>query len=282
VTTTVVLAEDQPLMRTALRTCLEAETDLVVVGEAGDGAEAVRMARRLHPDVVVMDLHMPIMNGIAATREIVGLSSGPSVRVLVMTSFDLDDHIIDALRAGASGFIVKDATPDELIHAVRVIAAGQALLSPAVTKRLLDLRAGSMPPVPSVSRDAALAALTPRELAVLRLVARGLSNDEIAVALHVAPSSVKTHVGHVLAKLGISDRVHLVVFAYEHGLVTPGWSEAEYLADRSEVPASSADPRGVRRRRTGPGDAAPRQEERRSGSRWSDFPNRAAPSSSGL
>ena len=272
-TTTVVLAEDQPLMRTALRTCLEAEPDLTVVGEAGDGVEAVRLARRLHPTVVVMDLHMPIMNGIAATREIVALSTGSPVRVLVMTSFDLDDHIIDALRAGASGFIVKDATPDELIHAVRVIAAGQAMLSPSVTKRLLDLRAGSMPPVPSESRDAALAALTPRELVVLRLVARGLSNAEVAAALDLAPSSVKTHVGHVLAKLGISDRVHLVVFAYEHELIRPGWPEGEHLTDRSGRPAAPADPRAGHRRRMGADDPAAHHHRPRSGVR-SAFPKR--------
>jgi DNA-binding NarL/FixJ family response regulator len=265
VTTTVVIAEDQPLMRAALRSCLEAESDLTVIGEAGDGAEAVRLAKRLRPDVVVMDLHMPIMNGIVATREVVALSSGPPVRVLVMTSFDLDDHIIDALRAGASGFIVKDATPDELIHAVRVIAAGQALLSPSVTKRLLELRAGTMPPVPSVSRDAALAALTPRELVVLRLVARGLSNHEIATALDLAPSSVKTHVGHLLTKLGISDRVHLVVFAYEHELVRPGWPEGE-SPDAPSGGINGGLP-AERRRRTGP-DARGTGRDR-PGSRWS-------------
>ena len=255
-TTTVVLAEDQPLMRTAVRTCLEAEPDLTVVGEAGDGAEAVRLAKRLHPDVVVMDLHMPIVDGIAATRDVVALAADPPVRVLVMTSFDLDDHIIDALRAGASGFIVKDATPDELIHAVRVIAAGQALLSPSVTRRLLELRAGSMPPLPSGSRDAALAALTPREVVVLRLVARGLANHEIAMALDLAPSSVKTHVGHVLAKLGFSDRLHLIVFAYEHELVRPGWPDAEHLPHRAG------------------GSGVPDHGQPRSGSRSSGFPHR--------
>jgi DNA-binding NarL/FixJ family response regulator len=273
-TTTVVIAEDQPLMRTALRTCLDAEPDLTVVGEAGDGAEAVRLARRLQPAVVVMDLHMPIMNGIAATREVVALRSGSPVRVLVMTSFDLDEHIIDALRAGASGFIVKDATPDELIHAVRVIAAGQALLSPSVTKRLLDLRAGSLPPVPSEARDAALAALTPRELVVLRLVARGLSNHDIAMALDVAPSSVKTHVGHILTKLGISDRVHLVVFAYEHELIRPGWPEDESPAERAGGPAPSADPRTERGHGRRPAHASSAREQPRSASRWSSFPPR--------
>jgi DNA-binding NarL/FixJ family response regulator len=274
VTTTVVIAEDQPLMRTALRTCLEAEPDLTVVGEAGDGAEAVRLAKRLQPTVVVMDLHMPIMNGIAATREVVALRSEPPVRVLVMTSFDLDEHIIDALRAGASGFIVKDATPDELIHAVRVIAAGQALLSPSVTRRLLDLRAGSLPPVPSEARDAALAALTPRELVVLRLVARGLSNHDIATALDLAPSSVKTHVGHVLTKLSLSDRVQLVVFAYEHELIRPGWPETESPAERAGGPAPSADPRTERSHSRRPAHLPSAQGQPRSGSRWSSFPPR--------
>ncbi|MCW2742185.1 MAG: two component transcriptional regulator, LuxR family [Blastococcus sp.] len=240
--TTLLIADDQPLMRAALRTCLEAEPDLVVVGEAGDGAEAVRLAARLRPAVVVMDLHMPIMNGIEATRRVVALTGAPPVRVLVMTTFDLDEHIIDALRAGASGFLVKDATPDELVHAVRVIAAGQALLSPSVTKRLLDLRAGSMPPLPSGAPEALLAGLTARETVVLRLIARGMSNTDIARALDLAPSSVKTHVGHLLAKLGRTDRVQLVVFAYEHELVRPGWTEADVVADSMGRPAPSAPP----------------------------------------
>jgi len=240
VSTTVVVAEDQPLMRAALRTCLDAEPDLTVIGEAGDGAEAVGLARRLHPAVVVMDLHMPIMNGIEATRQIVGLPVEPPVRVLVMTTFDLDEHIIDALRAGASGFIVKDVPPDELVRAIRVIAAGQAMLSPSVTKRLLDLRAASLSPVAGGDRDPAVAALTPRELVVLRLVARGLSNHEIAAILHLAPSSVKTHVGHLLTKLGSTDRVHLVVFAYEHELVRPGWpASASLAAGPDEAPGSA-------------------------------------------
>ena len=254
---TVLIADDQPLMRTALRTCLEGEPDLTVIGEAGDGAETVRLAQRLRPSVVVMDLHMPIMNGIEATRRVVASGGEPPVRVLVMTTFDLDEHIIDALRAGASGFLVKDATPDEFIHAVRVIADGQALLSPSVTRRLLDLRAGSLPPVPSGARDAALSALTARELVVLKLIARGLSNIEIATALDVAPSSVKTHVGHLLAKLALADRVHLVVFAYEHELVRPGWPEDDLVAD-THGPSPSVTWRAARRWANGsPRAAAP-------------------------
>jgi DNA-binding NarL/FixJ family response regulator len=237
-TTRVLIADDQPLMRAALRTCLDAEADLSVVGEAGDGMETVRLAERLRPDVVVMDVRMPIMNGIEATRRVVRQDGGRPTRVLVMTTFDLDEHIIDALRAGASGFLVKDAPPEELIRAVRIIAAGQAVLAPSVTRRLLDLRAGTLTPVPSEARDAALAGLTARERTVLRLVARGLPNSEIARLMDVAPSSVKTHVGHLFAKLGLTDRVQLVVFAYEHELVRPGSPEAE-PEDGQSPPRSS-------------------------------------------
>ena len=174
-TIAVLVADDQPLMRAALRTCLEAEADIRVVGEAGNGAEAVRLAERLRPAVVVIDVRMPVMDGLEATRRITALPGAP--RVLVMTTFDLDEYIIDALRAGASGFLVKDAPPEELVHAVRVIADGQALLSPSVTRRLLELRAESLTPVREPSRDPALAGLTARELAVLELVGRGLSNN---------------------------------------------------------------------------------------------------------
>jgi DNA-binding NarL/FixJ family response regulator len=223
VTVTVLLADDQELMRTALRTCLRDEPGLAVIGEATDGAEAVRLAERLRPDVVVMDVRMPILDGIEATRRIAALGVTPPVRVLVMTTFDLDEYIIDAVRAGASGFLLKDATPEELVHAIRVIAAGQALLSPAVTRRLLDLRGRSLPPLPSGARDDAVSGLTARELTVLELVARGMSNATIATVMDLAPSSVKTHVGHLLTKLGMTARVELAVFAYEHELIRPGW-----------------------------------------------------------
>jgi DNA-binding NarL/FixJ family response regulator len=215
----VLLADDQPLMRAALRTCLE-DDGFTVVAEVGDGAEAVRETRRLRPDVVVMDVRMPVVDGIEATRQIVAMDDS-TTRVLMMTTFDLDEYIIDALRAGASGFLVKDSTPDELLHAVRVIASGQALLSPAITRRLLDLRARTLPPV-SPQPPVELARITVRELAVLELVARGWSNADIATALSLAQSSVKSHVGHLLAKLGMRDRIQLVIFAYDHGMVGPG------------------------------------------------------------
>jgi DNA-binding NarL/FixJ family response regulator len=219
--TTVLIADDQPLMRTALRITLDAEPDLTVVGEAGDGATAVRQSQRLTPDVVVMDIRMPIVDGIEATRRLVA-QTGKRPGVLVMTTFDLDHNIVESLRAGARGFLLKDAAPEELVHAVRVIGQGQAFLTPSVTRRLLELRAGSMAPVCTEPPDGALASVTARELAVLRLIARGMTNGDIAVALDLAPSSVKTHVGHLLAKLGMTDRVQLVVFAYEHELVRPG------------------------------------------------------------
>jgi DNA-binding NarL/FixJ family response regulator len=225
VTVGVLIADDQPLMRAALRTCLEAEPDLTVVGEAANGVEAVRLAQRLRPDVIVMDVRMPIMDGIEATRQVVALPGGPPARVLVMTTFDIDEYIIDALRAGASGFLVKDSPADEVVRAVRVLASGQALLAPSVTRRLLDLRGKTLPPMPTEARNASLSGITARELEVLKLVARGLSNLDIALRMDVAPSSVKTHVGHLLAKLGLTDRVQLVVFAYEHELVRPGASD---------------------------------------------------------
>lgn len=222
---TVLIVDDQPLMRMALRTSLEGEPDVTVVGEAGHGAEAVRLAERLRPSVVVMDIRIPVLDGIAATRRIVDLPGRPPVRVLMMTTFDLDEYVIDSIRAGASGFMLKDATPEEFIRAVFALAAGYAYLSPAVTRRLLDLRGRTLPPVRPPSPNGPLASITTRELTVLRLVARGLTNAEIASAMDLAPSSVKTHVGHLLAKLGLSDRVQLVVFAYEQELVRPGWPD---------------------------------------------------------
>lgn len=214
----VLIADDQSLMRAALRLCLEPEPDIEVVGEASDGGQAVDLARRLRPDVVLMDLRMPEVDGIQATRRLAGPGVEQSVRVLAITGFDLDENILAALRAGASGFLVKDATADQIVHAVRVVAAGEALLSPSVTRRLLDAYVRFLPvtaPLDSV------AGLTPRELTVLRLVARGWGNTQIARSLHLAPSTVKSHVAHLLAKLGVPDRVHLVIYAYETGLVAP-------------------------------------------------------------
>jgi len=220
VTVTVVVADDQPLMRGALRSCLESDPEIKVVGEAVNGAEAVRIVERLAPDVVVMDIGMPKMDGIAATRHITDVPGEHPTRVLLITTFDTDDNIIEALRAGASGFVVKDAPPEEIIRAVRLLAAGEALLSPSVTRRLLDLRAAALEPV-LTSDDEALSGITSRERTVLEHVARAMSNADIAVAMDLAPSSVKTHVGHLLAKLGFTDRAQLVVFAYEHQLVRP-------------------------------------------------------------
>jgi DNA-binding NarL/FixJ family response regulator len=215
----VVVADDQPLMRSALRMCLSPEPDIDVVGEAGDGQETVALAARLRPDVVIMDIRMPVLDGVAATAVLTaGGRDGPT-RVLIITAFDLDEYVVEALRAGASGFLVKDATPDELVHAIRVIAAGDAVLSPGVTGRLLDLLDRLPPPRPESSMPAPL---TNRERSVLQLVAEGLSNREIGQALFLAESTVKSHVGHLLAKLGLTDRVHLVIFAYDTGLARAG------------------------------------------------------------
>ncbi len=215
----VLIADDQELMRSALRMSLTGERDIEVVGLVADGRQAVEQSQLLHPDVVLMDVRMPYLDGIEATRRIVDPLADHPVRVLVITGFDVDSYLVEALRAGASGFLEKDATREEVIRAVRVIAKGEALLAPSVTRRLLDGYVRFLPP-PQPPLDLK-AALTPRELSVLRLVARGCSNAEVATSLHIAVSSVKTHLSRLLAKLGLVDRVHLVIFAYEHGLVQP-------------------------------------------------------------
>ena len=215
----VLLADDQALVRAGFCMILEAQDDVVVVGEAGDGQAAVEQARATRPDVVLMDIRMPVMNGLAATREVV--RELPETRVLVLTTFDLDDHVYDALQAGASGFLLKDVGRDELVHAVRVVAQGDALLAPAVTRRLLADFVRSRPVAP-VASPPALDGLTAREHQTLLLLARGLSNADIARELVVSEHTVKTHVGNVLMKLGLRDRIHAVILAYERGLVRPG------------------------------------------------------------
>jgi DNA-binding NarL/FixJ family response regulator len=219
VTVRVVVADDQPVVRTGFRTILEA-SGIEVVGEAGDGSEAVAVVRREKPDVVLMDIRMPELDGIEATRQLAGAGTGDPVRVLVLTTFDLDDYVYDALRAGASGFLLKDVGREELVAAVRVVAAGEALLAPSVTRRLLEEFARR----PDADRPppASLDPLTPREREVLALVARGRSNAEIAAELYVGEATVKSHVAHLLMKLGLRDRVHAVIHAYEVGLVRPG------------------------------------------------------------
>ena len=216
---TLLTADDQPLMRFALRMCLAAEPDFELVGEAADGQEAVELAHRLRPDVALVDIRMPKLDGIAVTRRLVAETR--TTKVLVLTTFDLDDYIMQALRAGASGFLLKEAAAEEIVHAIRVIANGEALLAPKITRRLLDRFAHRLPSAALECQDI-LNRLTRRELEVLELVARGYSNSEIGSALHLADSSVKTHVSHVLTKLGMADRVQLVILAYETGLVQLG------------------------------------------------------------
>ena len=215
----VALVDDQAMVRAGFRMILESEPDITVVGEAGDGREAIDMVQRSSPHVVLMDVRMPVMDGIEATRQLV---AGPGdARVLILTTFDLDDYVYSALRAGASGFMLKDAPAEQLINAVRVIAAGDALLAPSITRLLIE-EVSRRPAVDAATVAPGLADLTERELEVLRALARGLSNGEIATQLYLGEATVKTHVGRVLTKLGLRDRVQAVVVAYESGLVTPG------------------------------------------------------------
>ncbi len=220
----VLLADDQQIVRTGFRVILSDEADIDVIGEAADGRAAVDQARRLKPDIVVMDIRMPVMDGIAATRELMA-DSEPRVRVLILTTFDADEHVVEALRAGASGFLLKDVTPEDFAAAIRTIAAGDALLAPSVTRRVLDKFRDRLPAA-SDERSEVLRELTERELEVLKLVARGLSNREIADRLSLAEPTVKTHVSHALFKLDLRDRAQAVVFAYEVGLVRPGAADA--------------------------------------------------------
>ena len=214
----ILIADDQALVSAGFRAILEAHTDMEVVAEAGDGAQAVELARRHTPDVALMDVRMPGMDGIEATRRIV--RAGLATRVLILTTFDLDEYVYAALQAGAAGFLLKDVPRDQLVVGVRTVAADEALLAPAVTRRLIE-RFVRLPP-PGSERPAALAAVSDRELEVLRLLARGLSNAEIARELIVSPTTVKTHVASILRKLDLRDRVQAVVLAYESGLVQPG------------------------------------------------------------
>jgi DNA-binding NarL/FixJ family response regulator len=212
----VLIADDQAIVRMGFAALLQSQPGLLVVGSAADGQQAVSLARELDPDVVLMDIRMPVLDGIAATRQLAGLPDPP--RVLVLTTFDLDDYVYDALRAGASGFLLKDATPEEILHAVRVVARGEALLAPAVTARLVTEFAQRA----RLAEPPGLAALTGREREVLLLVAAGLANGEIAARLYLAEQTVKSHVSSVLFKLGLRDRVQAVILAYEAGLVIPG------------------------------------------------------------
>ncbi|MFH8439986.1 response regulator [Streptomyces sp. NPDC018026] len=213
----VVICDDQALIRTGLATIVDAQPDLEVVGECGDGQAGVDLARELRPDVVVMDIRMPVLDGLEATRLLAGAGVEHPVKVLVVTTFNLDEYVYEALRAGASGFLLKDAPPDRLLHGIRTVAMGAALLDPDVTRRLVGRYAARIRPAEGTARDIPL---TPRETEVLRLIADGLSNSEIAAALVISPETVKTFVSRILTKLDLRDRVQAVVFAYRHGLVT--------------------------------------------------------------
>jgi DNA-binding NarL/FixJ family response regulator len=220
--TTLLIVDDQALIRVGLRKILENEPEMTVVGEAGDGEEAVASARRLRPDVVLMDIRMPVLDGIEATTRIV--RAQPSARVLILTTFGLDTYVYDALRAGASGFMLKDAPPEEIAAAVRIVASGEALLAPAVTRAVIEEFARHPPSAPATPPPA-VAELTPREQEVLDLLARGLSNPEICERLVISEATAKTHVAHILQKLDLRDRVQAVIYAYETGVVAPGSTE---------------------------------------------------------
>ncbi|MBZ4322997.1 response regulator [Streptomyces huiliensis] len=219
----VIIVDDQAMVRAGFAALLAAQPDIDVVGDAPDGVKGVELSRTVHPDVVLMDVRMPEMDGLEAARRL--LDPPPGVvhrpKVLMLTTFDVDDYVYEALRAGASGFLLKDAPPADLISAVRVVAAGEALLAPSVTRRLIADFAQQRP-APRKDRSLRLKGLTPRETEVLELIARGLSNQEIAGSLVLAEQTVKTHIGRVLAKLGLRDRAQAVIFAYESGLVKPG------------------------------------------------------------
>ena len=217
----LVLADDQALVRAGFAALLDAQDDMQVVGEAADGAEALSLVREQMPDVVFMDIRMPGTDGLAATRAIAADATLAEVRVIVLTTFELDEYVFEALRAGATGFLVKHTEPAELIRAVRTVAAGNALLSPSVTRRLIAEFADRAKEPPTSAR---LSALTDREREIVAVVAQGLSNDEIAAKLYLSPATVKTHVNRAMSKLAVRDRAQLVVLAYESGLARPGWS----------------------------------------------------------
>lgn len=213
----ILVADDQPMIRAGIRAILDSQPDMTVIGEAETGRVAIDRTRSLRPDVVLMDVRMPELDGLAATREILGVP-GHTPRVLMLTTFDIDDYVYAALRAGASGFLLKDSDPEELMRAVRVVANSEALLSPRITRRLIENFVEAQPTPPST----ALNGLTDREREVLQHIATGKSNAEIAKELHIAEQTIKTHVSRILHKLGLRDRVHAVVFGYENGLVSPG------------------------------------------------------------
>lgn len=217
----ILLADDQALLRHGLQMMIDAQPDMEVVGQAGDGAEAVELAATLQPDIVMMDLRMPRVDGVEATRRICGSGRASNAKVIVLTTFDLDEYVAGALSAGASGFLLKDAPPADIITGIRVVAAGDALLAPSVTRRLLD-RFATRPEITNLAPPPGMDLLTEREREVMQLVVRGLSNAEIRNELYLSEPTVKTHVGRILMKLGVRDRVQLVVLAYERGLVEPG------------------------------------------------------------